>query len=213
MLLLNPCFGYRHYPTKGFFMSIGFEMNEMISFNEVQTMSSLEIAKLTDKEHAHVMRDIRKTLEEAEIGEAKFGASYLSTQNKELPCYNLPRRECDLVVSGYSVKYRLAIIDRWQELEAKQKPMTTLQLLEHAVSEIKAKDAEIAKLNTLLDNELGFCSIIRAATFLGIHETAFNWRVLKSETLRLGIEIKKVPSPPLWLSKPIPTVRIPCLLP
>jgi anti-repressor protein len=81
-------------------------------------MSSLEIAQITGKEHAHVMRDIRNTLEEAGIGESKFGSTYVDIQNKQRPCYLLPRRECDLVVSGYSVKYRLAIIDRWHELEA-----------------------------------------------------------------------------------------------
>lgn len=84
------------------------------------TMSSLTIAEITGKEHAHVMRDIRETLAQAEIGESKFGFTYIDSQNKTRPCYRLPRRECDLVVSGYSVKYRLAIIDRWHELEAQQ---------------------------------------------------------------------------------------------
>ena len=80
-------------------------------------------------------------------------------------------------------------------IEAKQKPMTTLQLLEHAVAEIKAKDAEIAKLNTIIDNELGYCSILRASIFLGVHEKTFSWRPLKDATLRLGMEVKRVPSP------------------
>ena len=84
------------------------------------TMSSLEIAKLTGKEHSKVIADIQRILFEAEIGDAEFRASYITEQNKELPCYNLPRRECDLVISGYTVKYRLLIIDRWHELEAKQ---------------------------------------------------------------------------------------------
>jgi len=57
---------------------------------------------LTGKEHKHVMRDIRGTLEEAGIAESKFGRTYLDAQNKERPCYHLPRFECDLVVSGYS---------------------------------------------------------------------------------------------------------------
>jgi len=86
----------------------------------IPTISSLQIAEITGKNHADVMRDIRSTLEQAEIGLSKFASSYRNSQNKEQPCYNLPRRECDLVISGYSVKYRLAIIDRWQELEAKQ---------------------------------------------------------------------------------------------
>lgn len=84
------------------------------------TMSSLDIAAITEKEHAHVMRDIRNVLDEAGIGLSKFGSSYRNAQNKEQPCYQLPRRECDLVISGYSVTYRLAIIDRWRELENKQ---------------------------------------------------------------------------------------------
>ena len=82
-------------------------------------MSSLEIAELTGKNHRDVMRDIRAVMEQAEIDERKFARIYRDARNREKPCYLLPRFECDLVVSGYSVKYRLAIIDRWHELEAK----------------------------------------------------------------------------------------------
>ncbi len=81
-------------------------------------ISSLEIASLTGKRHGHVMRDIESTLAEAGISQPKFGSAYSDAQGKERPCYFLPRRECDLVMSGYSVPYRLLIIDRWRELEA-----------------------------------------------------------------------------------------------
>ena len=85
-----------------------------------QTMSSLEIAKLTDKQHRNVLADIRKTLEEAEIDAAEFSAAQPYGKNGNTrEVFNLPRLECDLVISGYSVKYRLAIIKRWHELEAK----------------------------------------------------------------------------------------------
>lgn len=96
------------------------------------SMSSLTIAEITGKNHADVMRDIRNTLEQAEIVESKFAGNYLASNGKKNPCYNLPRRECDLVISGYSVKYRLAIIDRWQELEAKQ-PFKIPQTLSEAL--------------------------------------------------------------------------------
>lgn len=83
-------------------------------------MSSLQIAEVTGKLHKDVLRDIRNTLAQAEIEGAHFCAPLKTPSGQTASVYNLPRRECDLVVSGYSVKYRLAIIDRWHELEAKQ---------------------------------------------------------------------------------------------
>lgn len=82
------------------------------------TISSLDIASLTGKRHDHVLRDIKSILSEAGIDAPKFGGVYEDQKRERRPCYNLPRLECDLVISGYSVKYRAAIIRRWHELEA-----------------------------------------------------------------------------------------------
>ncbi len=87
-----------------------------------QTMSSVEIAELTGKRHDHVMRDVERMLGELEIGAPKFGGTYKSKQGKELKCYNLPKRECIILVSGYNIKMRAAIIDRWQDLEKTSRP-------------------------------------------------------------------------------------------
>ena len=121
-------------------------MNNLILNNA--TMSSLEIAELTGKRHNHVLRDIENVLDEVGIGASKFGSSYLSSQNKQLPCYNLPRRECDLVVSGYVAKYRLAIIDRWQELENAQPkiPQTFAEALRLAADTQEALDERNSQL-------------------------------------------------------------------
>ncbi|MGE7204921.1 phage antirepressor KilAC domain-containing protein [Sphingomonas sp. NPDC019816] len=82
-------------------------------------MSTREIADLTGKKHAHVMRDVRVTLGEllGEEGLSNFGSSYLNAQNKAQPEFQLPKRECLILVSGYDVHLRARIIDRWQELE------------------------------------------------------------------------------------------------
>ena len=87
-------------------------------------MTSREIAEMTGKEHKHVMRDIGEMFSQMgdEGGASKFGRSYLSVQNKLLPEFALPKRETLILVSGYSVIMRARIIDRWQELEAKQAP-------------------------------------------------------------------------------------------
>jgi len=82
------------------------------------TMSSLEIAGLTGKRHDHVLRDADKMLDELGVDRPKFGGVYLAGNGEERRCLNLPRRECLILVSGYSVRMRAAIIDRWQALEA-----------------------------------------------------------------------------------------------
>lgn len=72
-------------------------------------MSSREIAELTGKQHSHVMRDLRTMLVElhGEAGLSSFGASYLNEQKKKQPCFNLPKRESLILVSGYNVQIDL----------------------------------------------------------------------------------------------------------
>ncbi|MFY9291551.1 MAG: Rha family transcriptional regulator [Methylorubrum rhodinum] len=86
------------------------------------TMSSLEIAELTGKRHDNVMVDAHKMLTElyGAGGLLKFQDTYRHAQNGQTyNCFRLPKRECLVLVSGYSVTLRAAIVDRWAELEAK----------------------------------------------------------------------------------------------
>lgn len=120
-----------------------------------RTMSSLEIAELTHKNHFDVMRDVRVSLGQlAGLSEEEIKADanllYLTNQGviieyddftKNTKCYKLPRRICDLVISGYAVKYRMIIIDRWHELEGK-KELTLEQLTLQAITKLSEKVKE-----------------------------------------------------------------------
>lgn len=113
------------------------------------TMSSREIAELTGKEHRNVTRDIEVQLTElmGEGGLLKFEHTYRNEQNgQEYREYHLPKRECLIVVSGYSVELRARIIDRWMELEtqatieqaSKAKPTADSLTLKHRQAKIIA---------------------------------------------------------------------------
>ncbi len=96
-------------------------MNELKIMSDTLTMSSREIAELTGKEHKNVLRDINNISEE--LGQLIFEqSSYINSQNKEQPEYLLNKENTLLLVSGYSVSLRQAIIRRWQELENQQAP-------------------------------------------------------------------------------------------
>lgn len=84
-------------------------------------MSSLEVAELTGKAHFNVMRDIRSLLEQ-KVNQINFEAvEYTDKKGEKRPCYNLTKKGCLILASGYDAKLREKIIDRWEELEeAKQ---------------------------------------------------------------------------------------------
>lgn len=96
--------------------------------HETGKMSSLEIAELTGKQHAHIMRDIKNLLKQG-VSESNFGlSSYNQVQpnggTKEVPMFNLTKKGCLILASGYNAVLREKIIDRWESLETgKATPM------------------------------------------------------------------------------------------
>lgn len=95
-------------------------MSKSVTIGNTVTMSSREIAELTGKEHRNVMRDIRAMLVELHGagGVLSFEHTYLSEQNGQTyPEYRLPRREVEILLTGYSIPLRAKVIDRLHELE------------------------------------------------------------------------------------------------
>ena len=82
-----------------------------------ETMSSIEVSELTGREHKNVMRDIRDLLDQG-VSQLNFEpTSYKDKQGKERPCYNLTKKGCLILASGYNAVLREKIINRWEDLE------------------------------------------------------------------------------------------------
>lgn len=92
------------------------------SKNDQLTMSSLEIAQITRKEHKNVVRDIRALLDALK----KDGSvlSHQCTEEKDArgytACFHLDRELTETLVTGYSVPLRHKVIKRLHELERQQ---------------------------------------------------------------------------------------------
>ena len=99
---------------------------ELIQFGESQqTMSSLEIAKLTGKPHNDVMKAIRK-MEPAweKVHEGKFSLMYREVEigngaKRQDPYYELTKTECLYVATKFNDEARAKLVIRWEELEKK----------------------------------------------------------------------------------------------
>ena len=97
-------------------------MNTLI-VNLQQTMTSLEIAELTGKQHKHVMEAIRK-MEPAWV--KTCGSNFRLTSRtivqpnggtREVPCYQLTKTECLYIATKFNDEARAKLVLRWEELE------------------------------------------------------------------------------------------------
>ncbi len=109
------------------------------------TMDSREIAEITGKNHGDVCRDIRKVLEGLEIDQSRFASVYKAGNGEERTCYLLPPREVMILVTGYSVQLRAAVIDRLNQLE-REKAMGTFDIPKDYVSALRLAADQTEKL-------------------------------------------------------------------
>ena len=84
-----------------------------------ETMTSLEIAKVTGRNHKDVMRSIRE-MEEAwvKVNGRKFAlVEYKDAKGEMRPCYSLGKTECLYIATKFNDEARAKLVLRWEELE------------------------------------------------------------------------------------------------
>ena len=98
-------------------------MKELINTIE-QTMSSFEIAKLTGKQHKHIMRDIRdlnigyENLHLPKIGQMFKITELPNGAKRNDPYFELTKMQTFDLLTGYNTELRIKVNRRWAELEA-----------------------------------------------------------------------------------------------
>ncbi len=83
------------------------------------TMTSVEIAEATGKQHKDVLRAIRN-MEPAweKTAGRKFTLSeYQDKSGRKLPCYSLTKTECLYIATKFNDEARARLILRWESLE------------------------------------------------------------------------------------------------
>ncbi|WP_375618697.1 MULTISPECIES: phage antirepressor KilAC domain-containing protein [unclassified Bartonella] len=182
-------------------------VNQIKIDDSIQTMSSREIAELCGKRHDNVMRDIKNILLELydEKDILKFEGIFFDSMNRKKTEYLLPKRECLILVSGYSTTLRAKIIDQWQELEKKtdlasalENPLFVKKLLLESVTQIENLRNEV---NTLKPKAIALDGLKRSDGLFGIIDAAKILEVrpkdLSDYLRRYGWVYKRVPSGPL----------------
>ncbi len=92
-----------------------------VTKRDTLSMSSREIAELTEKQHGHVCRDIESMLRE--LGESPEGYIHNWTHPQNNQAYRefrLNREHVECLLTGYSAVLRLKVIKRLREIEQQQ---------------------------------------------------------------------------------------------
>lgn len=110
-------------------------MNELVfrGQNDQVKTNSVLVAKVFNKEHGKVMRDIANLKCSNDFRAANFGlSSYVNEQNKEFPMYEMTKDGFTFLVMGYTgqkaAEFKEAYINAFNEMEAKLKSQQTKQL-------------------------------------------------------------------------------------
>lgn len=111
------------------------------------TMTSREIAELTGKNHADVMRDTRimvDQLTKANLLSCAKSTTYTGKDGRQYPQYELDKDTCLTLLLGYDAVARMKVVKRWQELEAMvdqpKIPQTMPEALRLAAEAIEQRD-------------------------------------------------------------------------
>lgn len=132
-------------------------MNEL----EQKYLSSMEVAEMVEKNHADLMRDIRRYAEY--LNESNFALvdffrenTYKDAKGETRNCYMISKKGCEFIahkMTGqkgaiFTAKY----IERFHEMQdALQKPMTQLEIMQMSINQLVEQERRMNELESRLD--------------------------------------------------------------
>jgi Rha family phage regulatory protein len=136
----------------------GQRMNQLkiINYNGKFVADSREVAEMTNKEHSHLLRDIKNYL--TILGKSNFGLAdffiesyYTDSQGKQRPHYYLTKKGCDMVANKMTgekgVLFTAAYVTKFEEMEKQtSKPQSIEDLIIMQATSMKELRNEVSVL-------------------------------------------------------------------
>ncbi|WP_323945566.1 phage regulatory protein/antirepressor Ant [Aeromonas caviae] len=159
------------------------------------TMSSLQIAEFTGKNHKDVMRDIRVMIEALGAERSFALGEYKDKNNQSRPMYELDEEQSICLVSGYDVKMRMTIIKEWKALKEAHDPMAIMGTMNsnqitlfartavELAKETKAKEQALIQIEYQKPKVDFYDAVANANGLLGFNEVAKNFGIGRNKML------------------------------
>ena len=162
-------------------------MLSIIQENQPLTMSTREIAKLLGKQHSNIKVSAERLAEKGTI--AVQGSNFEHNGNTYEE-YLLEKRDCFILVAQNCPEFTAAIVDRWQELESKEKPQlpqTFAEALQLAADQAKLIEQQSEKIAIdkpkveFVDKLIDKSNVMNATTIAQKHGKSAIWlnKILK----------------------------------
>ena len=145
-----------------------------LSSGNGEKMTSREIAEITGKRHSHIMDDCRKLNSfYAKDSRAEISAGvYKDANNQDRSQFLLSKRQSLDLCMGYSLELRIAVTDRWEELEKKTLPQSFSQALLLASQQAELIEQQEAKMKLDAPKVDYFDDLIDRDLYLSLRDTA-----------------------------------------
>ena len=129
-------------------------MNNLINIENKNTLTSLEVAEITGKDHKSILRDIRDEIEKLgdERGRLIFvPTEYIDNFNRKQPMFCLTFKGVLQLGARYSAEIRFRLIEKIEQL---QKPISVEDMIIMQANEMKSVKHRIDVVENKVDNEI-----------------------------------------------------------
>lgn len=153
-----------------------------LSTQVTATMSSREIAEITDKRHPDVKRDIEVMLGQLQEDVSKFARIYFDSMNRQQTEYLLDKEHTECLITGYSAVLRMKVIKRLHELESQnQLPTDYLSALKALTVEVEERQKLEQTLSIAAPKAEFVDHYVTATGLMGFREVAKLLKVKESD--------------------------------